>query len=175
MDDLADTLCHYTTAEAAFQHIIPYGKLRMSPYVRMHDPLENRELTFGAAGWDDDAQAKDLMEDVVDRILLYRDQTRLLSFTIDAVSGYTEGDVRFMRAWARARMWEQYASNHAGCASPSICSEPVVTYWQSSSGSGWSARARWPTRRVAFETPRRPPSFATTSARTPCLRTSPRL
>jgi hypothetical protein len=88
-----DTLCHYTTAEVAFQHIIPYGTLRMSRYVRMRDPLENRELTFGAAGWGDDAQAKDLMDDVVDRILLYRDQTRLLSFTIDAVSGYTEGDV----------------------------------------------------------------------------------
>lgn len=86
----------------------------MSPYARMRDPLENRELTFGAAGWGDDAQAQELMEDIVDHIFVYRDQTRLLSFTIDAVSGYTEGDAPFMRAWARARMWEQYATNHAG-------------------------------------------------------------
>jgi hypothetical protein len=44
--DPMDTLCHYTSADAALDHIIPEGKLRMSPYARMRDPLENRELTF---------------------------------------------------------------------------------------------------------------------------------
>jgi hypothetical protein len=47
LDDLADTLCHYTTADAAFGHIVPSGELRMSPYARMRDPLENREHPTG--------------------------------------------------------------------------------------------------------------------------------
>jgi hypothetical protein len=118
-DYLAGTLCHYTTAEAAFQHIMPSGLLRMSPYAQMRDPLENRELTFSGSGWmggdaDVDSELMDVMEEVVDRIHVFRDQIRLLSFTIDATKGYSDDDEPFMRAWARARMWEQYASNHAG-------------------------------------------------------------
>jgi Protein of unknown function (DUF2971) len=113
--DLADTLCHYTTADSAFRHIIPSGELRMSPYARMRDPLENRELTFGAgaSGGDTDAHLA-LMTEIVEGIKSIRDATRLLSFTIDANEGYTDRDLPFMRAWARARMWEQYATNHAG-------------------------------------------------------------
>jgi hypothetical protein len=115
MDNPSNTLCHYTTAEAAFQHILPSGKLRMSPYSRMRDPLENRSLTFGAAGWGNDAAGQhELMDDIIDRIHFIRDQTRLLSFTIDAATRYAERDFPFMLAWARARMWEQYAGNLAG-------------------------------------------------------------
>ena len=44
-----DPLCHYTRAEAALEHIIPSGNLRMSPYARMRDPLENHELTFSGS------------------------------------------------------------------------------------------------------------------------------
>jgi Protein of unknown function (DUF2971) len=132
VDDLSDTLCHYTTADAAFRHIIPRGQLRMSPYARMRDPLENRELPFSAGAWDSDATGEVLEDEDVDEALSdaaeedavfaevtagikrLRDATRLLSFTIDAKEGYTERDLPFMRAWARARIWEQYASNHAG-------------------------------------------------------------
>jgi hypothetical protein len=115
MDDLSRTLCHYTTADAAFGHIIPSGQLRMSPYGRMRDPLESRELSFAIAtsddGTDDD---KALMDKVIDAVRQLRNRTLLLSFTIDETRGYTEDDRPFMRAWARARTWEQYASNHAG-------------------------------------------------------------
>jgi hypothetical protein len=129
--NLAGTLCHYTTAEVAFQHIIPWGQLRMSPYARMRDPLENRELPFSSGEWDYDASAELLPDDVeraladaaaedamfaeiTEGIRRLRDATRLLSFTIDAAEGYTDRDLPFMRAWARARIWEQYASNHGG-------------------------------------------------------------
>jgi hypothetical protein len=115
LDDLADTLCHYTTADAAFGHIVPSGELRMSPYARMRDPLENRELPFGGGASGDETEAHvTLMDRIVTAIRNVRDATRLLSFTVDAREGYTDSDLPFMRAWARARMWEQYASNHAG-------------------------------------------------------------
>jgi hypothetical protein len=115
LDDLADTLCHYTTADAAFGHIVPSGELRMSPYARMRDPLENRELPFGGGASGDETEAHvKLMDRIVAAIRNVRDATRLLSFTVDAREGSTDSDLPFMRAWARARMWEQYASNHAG-------------------------------------------------------------
>jgi hypothetical protein len=119
--DPMDTLCHYTSADAALDHIIPEGKLRMSPYARMRDPLENRELTFvGSLPLDGKPEElvleelMDLMDDATFRIRRTRDRMLLLSFTVDATMGYGEGDEPFMRAWARARMWEQYASNHVG-------------------------------------------------------------
>lgn len=119
--DPRDTLCHYTSLEAAFDHIVPEGKLRMSPYGRMRDPLENRELTF-AGNLPLDGQPEelvldeltDLMDDATIRIRRIRNRMLLLSFTVDTTAGYSDGDEPFMRAWAQARMWEQYASNHAG-------------------------------------------------------------
>jgi hypothetical protein len=47
--DPVNTLCHYTSAEVALDHIIPGSSLRMSPYARMRDPLENRELRFAGS------------------------------------------------------------------------------------------------------------------------------
>jgi hypothetical protein len=118
LSDLANTLCHCTTAEAAFQHIIPTGFLRMSAYSAMRDPLENRELHISAASSapPEESEADNtLMTVVKDGIDRVRDATRLLSFTIDATEGYTmPADLPFIRAWARARMWEQYGDNHAG-------------------------------------------------------------
>lgn len=119
--DSVDTLCHYTSAEGALDHIIPEGKLRMSAYARMRDPLENRELTFaGSLPLDGNPEElvleelTDLMDDATFRLRRIRNRMLLVSFTVDARVGYSEDDEPFMRAWARARMWEEYASNHAG-------------------------------------------------------------
>ena len=38
----AGLMAHYTTAEAAFEHILPEERLRMSPYADMRDPIENK-------------------------------------------------------------------------------------------------------------------------------------
>jgi DUF2971 family protein len=115
--DLTDTLCHYTKADVAFDHILPSGKLRLSPYARMRDPLENRELNFTTVLFGSDEDAKEqlqLLHDIEDQIEFFRGQIRLIAFTIDATTGYGKYDRPFMRAWARARMWEQYASDHTG-------------------------------------------------------------
>jgi hypothetical protein len=120
--DPVDTLCNYTTADAALDHIIPSGRLRMSPYARMRDPLENRELGFTGGSLPLDGKfEEDVLADVMDltdavesRVRRIRDRMLLLSFTTEARQGYALQDEPFMRAWARARMWEQYACNHEG-------------------------------------------------------------
>jgi len=38
-------LCHYTRADTAFSHIVPFpGCLRLSPYAETNDPAENKAL-----------------------------------------------------------------------------------------------------------------------------------
>lgn len=84
----------------------------------MRDPLENRELNFTTvlvgSSEEHAEQQLQLLDDIEDQIEFYRGQIRLISFTIDATTGYGKYDQPFMRAWARALMWEQYASDHAG-------------------------------------------------------------
>lgn len=107
-------LCHYTTADAAFEYILPMGQLRMSPYRLMRDPLEERDLTFSAAYFPDAIPAaEEGYWNLVARIARVRGEMRLLSLTMDA-DHYDEGDFLYAFGWARARLWEQYASNHAG-------------------------------------------------------------
>ena len=107
-------LCHYTTADAAFEYILPTGQLRMSPYGLMRDPLEERHLAFSAAYFPDATPGAEggywmLME----RMAQIRGEMRILSLTMDA-EHYDAGAILYAFGWARARLWEQYASNHAG-------------------------------------------------------------
>jgi hypothetical protein len=125
---LTASLCHYTRANIAFEHIVPTLKLRMNAYASMRDPFENRRLSFNGRGHPtDEADEETLLElsfDVPDAIVAVRGRMLLLSFTIDATEGYTPRDAPFMRAWARPRMSEQYADNHAGVC---IALEPERT------------------------------------------------
>ena len=99
---------HYTRAEVALNHILPAGKLRMSPYRNMRDPVENKDLTLvtGLAGTSLAASPG------IARLRDLHGAIRLLSFT----AGHDEygSDALFSCAWARPRMWEQYADQHKG-------------------------------------------------------------
>ena len=114
-----EVLFHYTTREAAFEHILPTGRLRFSPYSEMRDPLENKWLLNCSYvvpdGMKDDdpnhpAKTEAFLDDRATRI---RESAKVLSLTLDA-DGFEERAALFGRGWSRARMWEQYAENHAG-------------------------------------------------------------
>jgi hypothetical protein len=113
---------HYTKWKTASEHIIPSGKLRLSPYSQMRDPLEAMAPMLGAgvsyAPGDQEAaermgRAHYEAEEEIGRL---RSCTKVLSLTVDAEWAATvpEPDRRFGMGWARARMWEQYAENHTG-------------------------------------------------------------
>jgi hypothetical protein len=100
---------HYTTSGAAFEHILPSRELRFSSLARLRDPVENKDWVqalWTSAAW----PTKDVkrLQDLARRVL---DETKVLSFTLDAPQG--ESPVH-ARGYARPRMWEQYAENHAG-------------------------------------------------------------
>jgi Protein of unknown function (DUF2971) len=113
--DLGPWLSHYTTAEAALGHILPTGKLRMSPYERMRDPFENKYVTLAMGYAGDPPEPERAWADAMNQVNRLRSDMRVLSFTRDAVGDYAAGGESHNGCcWARPRMWEQYAENHAG-------------------------------------------------------------
>lgn len=106
-------LAHYTSAAVAFEHILPSAQLRMSPYRRMGDPAENKDIVPGTAWTGDRPNPDQAVNAMIEQIKAVRDSMRLLSFTRDAPDhGGVES--RFDCCWARARMWEQYGDGHRG-------------------------------------------------------------
>ena len=116
-----DFFFHYTSREAAFDHILPTGRLRLSPYDRVNDPLENQPWRFAGAFFIDEAspdpQAPERAYFEFDReARVIWGSAKLLALTVDAPpdTGY-EGTAEFFgRGWARARMWDQYSERHMG-------------------------------------------------------------
>jgi hypothetical protein len=107
-------LAHYTDAAAVFEHILPERQLRMSPYHRMRDPVESQDILL-VMSWSGDPPGADTATwRVLSDIKATRDAMRVLAFSRDAGEGVGVRDPAFDCCWARPRMWEQYADNHAG-------------------------------------------------------------
>ncbi len=101
---------HYTTADAAFAHILRTQTLRLSRLAEMRDPVENKDwvqVFFPPPLWSmDDTQRFELVAHQV----IY--ETKILSFTVDSPEASRRPE--HSRGYARPRMWEQYAENHCG-------------------------------------------------------------
>ena len=114
--DTSECFFHYTTREAAFEHILPTGKLRFSTYEQMRDPMENR-WRWGGAWFISPEEDPRVREKLFFEFLrgsqgIFR-QAHLLALTVDA-EDYAPNAEWFKRGWSRARMWEHYAEKHAG-------------------------------------------------------------
>lgn len=113
-----DYIYHYTTREAAFEHILPDRTLLLSPAHRMRDALESNPAFLSSEyGMTDDPcadrerQAVALEAGV--NLQRLRQCSKVLSMTIDADDYHGDAEV-FGCGYARARIWEQYAENHQG-------------------------------------------------------------
>ena len=105
-------LAHYTSASVMFEHILPTGELRFSPYRVMRDPVENKDILPSISWRGDPPKTDEAIEDVYELLKAARDRMRLLSLTRDA-DGPAEY-AAFNCCWARPRMWEQYGDVHRG-------------------------------------------------------------
>jgi Protein of unknown function (DUF2971) len=111
---------HYTTRDS-FGGILSGRKLRLSPYEKMRDPLENQPWNFtffSGSGPTDDAaliakvKTQDRFKEAASKRI--KKGCHLLSLTIDAKPSPGSEHELFSRGWARARLWEQYAEKHQG-------------------------------------------------------------
>jgi hypothetical protein len=108
---------HYTSREAAFRHIVPERRLRLSPYSRMRDPLEARDWGFRfshppGADPSDEVLRREI-DEAYDATVTLRQTAKLLSLGLDA-RGYEAPFKSFGSGLARPRMWEQYGERHHG-------------------------------------------------------------
>lgn len=110
---------HYSSADSTFRYIVPSGKLRLSPYVDMRDPLEAREWGLHVVSFLDESPETTPDEKVLatEAVRLaaqgLKERVKLLCLTVDADLGLEQMGA-FARGYAKPRMWEQYADNHAG-------------------------------------------------------------
>jgi hypothetical protein len=112
----ANYLAHYTKRDTAFTEILPQGQLRMSPYTRVNDPLENKPWQIPPTAFE--GASKPLWEwwTFGEEIREIWQSAKLLALTGDAPAedGYKGAASRYGACWARARMWDRYAEDHAG-------------------------------------------------------------
>jgi len=106
-------LGHYTTASAAFERILPEHRLRLSPYSRMRDPAENRNLTPIVSYFVDpqaELEQQQTFWKTRDMLIAKRNRMRLLSLTRDVTRKGGPHNSVFRCCWVRPRLWEQYAA-----------------------------------------------------------------
>jgi hypothetical protein len=109
-------LFHYTDREAALEHILPTGRLRFGRLPRTNDPREFGPVWFTIAGFvpeDGDLIKGNPFELIEEASTLLRESVHVLCFTEDQPSQRGHGG-RYGSGPTRARMWAQYAENHAG-------------------------------------------------------------
>lgn len=99
---------HYTTAEAAFTHILPYDQLRLNSTYAMNDPLENQAWAIVPVGGYKNGGQGSGGSRWSERV---KNSIKILSFTVDREG---EPNSIYARGFARARMWEQYGDRHRG-------------------------------------------------------------
>jgi len=118
LGDPGDYFFHYTSADAAFGHILPAQRLRLSPYRDMRDPAEGKDWTFvtsmlGAAD-ETDSDEIDQHRAWADLANSVKRRSKLLSLTIDSEDEYEAPWTEMGRGYARASMWERYADRGRG-------------------------------------------------------------
>lgn len=114
IEEPGENLFHYTTREAAFEHILPTGRLRFSRHRDMRDPLEYKEwlIPGHTVGGIADDRLSNLMRGFHRALAERRGSAHLLSLATDDAEDFDREP--FWRGWSRGRMWEQYAEDHAG-------------------------------------------------------------
>jgi Protein of unknown function (DUF2971) len=111
LNKLEPLYAHYTSAQIAFEHVLPESRIRLSPYRRMRDPAENKDIVPGTGDYGIDADTFDeSVRAMIGEIKARRDRCRLLSLTHNDASARAT----FGCCWARPRLWEQYADKHRG-------------------------------------------------------------
>lgn len=111
-DDPGRWIYHYTKREAAFSSIVPSGRLRLSAYALLGDPLEAREWGLRYTDSERDPIGAPL-EQVHAATTELKRVAKVLSLSVDA-EGYPSILQEFGSGLARPHMWDQYAENHQG-------------------------------------------------------------
>jgi hypothetical protein len=112
LDKPEGLLAHYTTAEVAFEHVLPEGgQLQLSRYADMNDPVEAQDLRIAFSYGDrSDEEANATYDAALQVVEEIRGSRRLFCLTRDT----PDTNDTFGCCWARPRMWDRYGDRHRG-------------------------------------------------------------
>jgi Protein of unknown function (DUF2971) len=114
--DPEELVYHYASVEAALEHILATGKLRLSSYETTNDPAETKSCTFGlVTTGPEDLGSHPHIETSSRFSSLLKKNARLVCFSTDVapLTGDDNADI-LNRGFAKPRMWAQYGRNHTG-------------------------------------------------------------
>jgi len=104
-------LFHYTTVATALKHILANRQLRLGSPTNTNDPFESEPHSVGLTGEAQPVEAMFPLFQLAGR--LFRDRCRLACLTRSGPNSWSSAP-GFGNGFMRARMWAQYADNHAG-------------------------------------------------------------
>jgi hypothetical protein len=141
--DRGAVLFHYTRLSTVLEHILPEGRIRLSPLSEMRDPRESGRWLFGVTK---DADVEGGGTDDLAALLHHLDAAKarfkVLSLTEDSPAPPDDPYDSWTRGYGHPRLWEHYADKHNGVC---ICfdREPLIgTLRQQLDGDGALFRHR---------------------------------
>jgi len=122
LSDDSDLVYHYTTREAALEHILHDRKLRLSKLSRATDPFESlfgkNPLGVTANISEEEIHLLSWAMDMVDRERnIFKDSSWFVSFCMSQSNRPTDGknpDIKDRLGFLKARMWDQYGQGFKG-------------------------------------------------------------
>jgi hypothetical protein len=108
-EDRGVYLFHYTRLSTAIEKILPSLALRFGRFSEMQDPRES-QWAFTASFFGDISEEDEIHSRIAQQMGGLTSTVRVLSLTEDR----PPGTQMFGRGFAHPRLWEHYASKHAG-------------------------------------------------------------
>ncbi|MFH8591026.1 DUF2971 domain-containing protein [Streptomyces rimosus] len=106
-------LFHYTNADAAISHILPSGKLRLSPYESTNDLWESQpHYPMLTTHQDHSGHDSTALWEGFDQHLRLRTKVGCLTQDVALPSAVMNPDA--LRGWAHLSLWAHYGDGHAG-------------------------------------------------------------
>lgn len=113
-NEIMEFVYHYTSHKVALNHILPEGKLRLSPLLKTNDPRESKNWNFSLCSKTAD-KIKGLHSIHIDANKMIKNSFKVLCLTQDNTNKteFLRDDI-FQSGFTHPRMWAQYAEGHTG-------------------------------------------------------------
>ena len=117
LKDIEKYVYHYTTIEKALEYILDSGKIRVSPFCMVNDPMEYNRKIVGLI-WEENKYSGKNPLNIATQVFkdYITNYTKVLCMVSDdpILSCIEPVYKELHRGYARARMWAQYSNNHRG-------------------------------------------------------------
>lgn len=112
--DRGTVLFHYTRLATAIEHILPTGRIKLSPLSEMRDPRESEQWFIGVSEDADQEGGTERLMSLFHSLQVAKARYKVFSLTDDSEAPPGDPLDQWTRGYAHPRLWEHYAENHCG-------------------------------------------------------------